>query len=286
MKKLGILLIRGSGSLSHQRQEKFLEKLWPELSKRGINSNEIATQFLEWQAVLEIHQRRLVDRMFEDDVRVKSKLIRKLVMLNIADLINYGGRPNNPSDVYTEVHEKINFDIKRLQAKLPENTPIIILASSMGTEVIQNHIWDRQKHRDLFAGESEFECLETLVGMFTMGNNLPLFAAALPANELCPIRFPGNVLPEELKERAKWANIFDKNDPFGFPIKFINEAYQAANVEDKEMNVGSFLTSWNLISHLEYWTSKKVRRYIADFIAQIWPHLEKEPSEPPEIVIT
>lgn len=286
MKKLGILLIRGSGSLSHLRQERFLDKLRTELIKRKVDPSEIATQFLEWQAVLEIHQRRLVDRMFEDDVNIKSRLIRRLVMLNIADLINYGGRPNNPSDVYKEVHEKITFDIRKLQAELPENTPIIILASSMGTEVIQNHMWDRQKHRDLFPDENDFECLETVVGMFTMGNNLPLFAAALPANELCPIRFPGNAISDELKKQAKWANIYDKNDPFGFPIKFINEAYQKANVEDKEMNAGNFLTSWNFISHLEYWTSKKVRRYIADFIADIWPLLEKEPSEPPEIVMS
>ena len=286
MKKLGILIIRGSGSFSHARQEKFLEKLKPELTKRNIDHTEIATQFLEWQTVLEVHQRNLIDRMLKGDSPVKARMIRRLVMLNIADLINYGGRPNNPSNVYKEVHEKINFDIRRLQAELPENTPIIILASSMGTEVIQNHIWDRQKRREEFPNESEFECLETVVGMFTLGNTLPLFAAALPANELCPIRFPGNTLSPELKRLCKWSNIYDKNDPFGFPIKFINEAYQAAHVEDVEMNVGSFLTSWNLISHLEYWTSKKVRRYIADFIAEIWPKLEREPSEPPEIVIT
>ena len=84
-----------------------------------------------------------------------------------------------------------------------------------------------------------------------------------------PIQFPAKNILSTLKNLAVWENYYDKNDPLGYPIKFINEQYAAANVEDIQVGVGNLLSYWNILSHFGYWTSRKIRNRISDFIKQV-----------------
>jgi len=157
-----------------------------------------------------------------------------------------------------------------LKDELEENAPLIILAASMGTEIISNYIWDRQHASgpDPF-GNSPFERFETLTGLFTLGNNFPIFAAAHDIDAMEPITFPPPNLVPELSAKAVWENYYDKNDSMGYPITALNTKYAAANVKDIQINVGNILTSWNLLSHFGYWRSRKLAKRIAGYIEDL-----------------
>ncbi len=269
-KQLGLLLIRGSGESGFQRQEGFMEKLGKDLAKRDIDINLIQHEYVDWYGPLQEEQKGILDRMEEKGIKLKSRLTRNLIITNIGDLINYGGKPNLPSNAYEETHKLVHQSMLSLKNKLDDNSPLVILASSMGTEIINNYIWDRQNAEgpDPF-GNTAFERFETLVGLFTFGSNLPIFASSHDIDALIPITFPSPKLDAELLPKAVWENYYDKNDSMGYPIKAINSNYSNANVVDIQINSGGILTSWNLLSHFGYWKSKNLVKRIGTYIQSV-----------------
>lgn len=269
MKQLGVLLIRGSGDSGFKRQEKFIERLNKRLRKKNIDPDTIHYTIVDWYAPLQEQQDKLMERLFTAaDIKVKSRLIRKLLLSNIADLITYGGKPDRgDGKAYKEIHKLVHKSIIELRNQLPGDAPLIIMASSMGTEIINDYILDRQRNEaaDPFTGSS-FEKFESLVGLFTFGNNIPIFAASFDIDTLKPIQFPMPGLADKYKEIAVWENYYDKNDPLGYPIKFINQHYANANVTDIQLGVGNPLSSWNILSHFGFWTSNKVEKRIGEYI--------------------
>lgn len=275
MEKLGILVIRGSGSTGFERQEKFISKVNHRLEKKGIDISNIVYKYIDWYNPLESQQELLLDRMFNHpELSLKSKFLRKFLMTNITDLINYGGKANMPDYAYSETHKKIHETVVNLKEKLPVDSPLVVLASSMGTELMNNYIWDRQHAgNDDPLGNSAFERFETLVGYFTMGNNIPIFSSASKIDNLRPIQFPVQGMDDGLKGLAVWENYYDKNDPLGYPIKFINNHYENANVNDIQIGVGNLLSFWNILSHFGYWTSRKLQKRVSEFISMLFNEL-------------
>jgi hypothetical protein len=269
-KKLGILMIRGSGESGFKRQELFLERLEKELGRRDIPMTHLEFEVVDWYAPLQIQQESVLERMKSRGINLKSRLTRHLIITNIGDLINYGGKPNLLSNAYQETHKLVHKSMLSLKSKLEEHAPLMVLASSMGTEIINNYIWDRQHPKEADPlGASPFERFESMVGLFTFGSNLPIFAASHHIDSLEPITFPPPQLSPELAEKAVWENYYDKNDSMGYPIKALNDKYGAAEVEDIQINTGGLLMSWNLLSHFGYWKSKKLVKRIAGFIESL-----------------
>ena len=277
MEKLGILVIRGSGGTGFARLKKFINKLNHLLSRKGIHTNQIVYEYIDWYEPLQTQQELLLERMNANpEFKLKSKSIRKLLLANIADLINYGGKPNLPDQAYEKTHMLVYNSILNLESQLEENAPLIILASSMGTEIMNNYIWDRQHSgkSDQFSLTS-FQRFETLVGLFTFGNNIPIFSSSSTIDDLTPIVFPMPKALPKWRDMAVWENYFDKNDPLGYPIKFINEDYALANVRDIQIGVGNILSFWNLLSHFGYWTSRKLQKRISEFIVEVFEEIKK-----------
>jgi len=271
MEKLGVLIIRGSGGTGFERQERFIKGVNTRLIKKGVDISKIAYEYIDWYSPMQIQQELLLERMFHHpDLKLKSKILRRFLLGNISDLINYGGKPNLPDKAYEKTHLSVYEAITRLQSQLTENAPLIILASSMGTEIINNYIWDREHagENDPF-GKTAFERFETLVGLFTFGNNIPIFSSSSNIEDLKPIRFPVPNTSQKLFGSAIWENYYDKHDPLGYPIKFINKNYAEAKVKDIQIGVGNLFSFWNILSHFGYWTSKKLKNRISDFIYKI-----------------
>ena len=151
MNKLGVLIIRGSGDTGFKRQEKFINKVNRRLTKKGIDISKIVYEYVDWYDPLQSQQDLLLDRMFhQPGLKLKSKILRKFLLGNISDLINYGGKPNLPTQSYEKTHGLLHVSVKNLQKQVSEDTPLVILASSMGTEIMNNYIWDRQ-----YAGKND-----------------------------------------------------------------------------------------------------------------------------------
>lgn len=269
-KKLGLLVIRGSGESGFNRQEKFLNRLFKKLEKNGVNTEEIHYEIVDWYGPLQSQQERVLDRMSAANIKLKAHVTRRLIVTNIGDLITYGGKPNLASNGYKNTHKQVHNSMLALKNKLVNNAPLIILAASMGTEIINNYIWDRQHATNPDPlGNSSFERFETLTGLFTFGNNIPIFAASHDIDTLEPITFPSSALEPKLLPLAVWENYYDKNDSMGYPIRALNSNYASANVTDIQINTGHLLTFWNLLSHFGYWKSRKLVKRIANYIKDV-----------------
>ena len=270
-KKLGILVIRGSGESGFKKQEKFLGKIYKNLDKKGFPKDQIHHEMVDWYGPLQVQQETALDRMYAAKLKLRSKATRRLIITNFGDLITYGGKPNTQSNGYADTHKLVHQSMLALRNELEENAPLIILAASMGTEIISNFIWDRQHATDPDPfGNSPFERFETLTGLFMLGNNFPIFAAAHDIDAMEPITFPTPDMDPGLSAKAVWENYYDKNDSMGYPIKALNPKYAAANVKDIQINVGNLLTFWNLLSHFGYWRSRKLAKRIAGYIEDVF----------------
>lgn len=84
-----------------------------------------------------------------------------------------------------------------------------------------------------------------------------------------PIEFPPEQLSANLKTAAKWLNFFDPDDALGYPLKPLSPSYGKTVSADIEVNVGSWLTSWNPISHTEYWTDDNFTKPVAALIREV-----------------
>lgn len=275
MEQLGVLVIRGSGGSGFKRQERFVRKLNQRLAKKGIDTDKIVYEYIDWYEPLESRQEQLLNRMEQHpDLKLKAKMLRRFLITNITDLINYGGKPNLPDQPYEKTHLLVYNSISNLQSQVGPDAPLMILASSMGTEIINNYIWDRQHAGDDDVyGNTPLERFETLAGLFTFGSNIPIFASSTNIDDLQPIQFPIQNTASNIERLAIWENIYDKHDPLGYPIKFINTDYELAKVADIQIGVGNLLSSWNILSHFGYWTSRKIQKRVSDYIVRLFNEL-------------
>jgi len=270
-KKLGILLIRGSGHSGFRRQDLFMDRLNRKLARAGVDPGQVAHAMVDWYGPLQEQQELVLKRMKKARTRLRSNATRQLIITNIGDLINYGGKPGFPHFGYEETHKLVHRTILNLKDQLNDKAPLLIIATSMGTEIINDYIRDRQAAakagKDDPLGNSPFERFETLTGLFTLGNNLPIFAASFHIDEIRPIDFPSPHLSPRLQEVAVWENYFDKNDSMAYPLKPLNKHFEKhAHLKDIQFNTGGLFTFWNPLSHFGYWRSRKLVQRLASYI--------------------
>lgn len=265
--KIGVLIVRGAGKSKFDAQIKFSEKINKKLSKSGIDTNSIIYEYTDWYAPTQNFQEKLWNRIKQDRKKVAAHWLREFVIYLVSDMVAYTGLPGRKSDTYRNTHELIFQSIENLEAKLPENAPLVIIAASLGTSLISNYIWDRQKLSDDDPWiNTPFQRFETLTGFFLFGNNMPLFITGYDPDDWKPVKFPSEKLPSSLKTHAKWMNYYDRNDPLGFPMKDVNQLYKDSAMIDEEINVGNILFSWNIGAHLSYWKSRKLAGKVAAYL--------------------
>jgi hypothetical protein len=267
MKKIGVFLIRGAGKSDMHEQRKFVDKLNADLRKSGVDPDQICYEYADWYGPTQDNQEKLLDRFLEKGYTNMGSALRRFILFLVSDIVAYTGEPNKPGSSYHRTHEELHKSFLRMKDALGEGSPLIIIASSLGTEIISNYIYDRQKATGADPlGGSAFERFETLTGIFMFGNINPVYITAYDIERAEPFRFPPEGLPERLKPMAYWGNYFDRNDPLGFPLKPVNEFYNMRVTEDIETNAGGLLFSWNAGSHLGYWKSRTIRKKIAAYI--------------------
>jgi pimeloyl-ACP methyl ester carboxylesterase len=259
--EVGVLIIHGMGS----QQADFSEELEMEIVDQvGTNSDKICFESVYWAPILSARESRVWTNLskFHDLDWVR---LRKFVLNALGDATAYRYIPDEPDCTYYQIHYKVHESIKRLHAQLGDDKPVIVIAHSLGAFIMSNYIWDRQQGKDVDRyGQTAFERMESLAGFVTFGCNIPLFVLAY--EEIECFTFPPTTLKPDLAAKAKWLNFFDPDDILGWPLKELSDSYRKAVTEDREINVGSILTSWNPVSHSEYWTDNNFTRPVAEFI--------------------
>ncbi len=275
-KKLAVVVIHGMGSQVPDYAEPMIEELSSRVAGMGGDPNQLAWKAIYWADIVQPRQTEyLEEARRQGDLHCNR--LRSFVVSNLGDASAYqrigphsSAEPSAgaTTSTYLEIHNRVKASIRDLY--LDElngaDKPMVILAHSLGGHIMSNYIWDRQHANDT-TGLSDFERMETLAGIVTFGCNLPLFTFAY--DPVVPIRFPGNQLPDNIKERAKWVNYYDSDDVLAYPLKAINPDYDAVVEADLEINVGNLLTSWNPLSHTGYWTDDDFTIPVAEFIKSL-----------------
>lgn len=279
MARVGVLTIHGMGS----QQPGFSTDMVDELRSRlGNDASEFDWQEVYWADALKPREDSLWTAMNQAiqpngrRVPLDWASIREFVMHNFGDALAYhrDSQPSGQISAYDAIHDIVSADVGALKARLPTDASVVILGHSLGALVMSDYIWDRQRG---ISGDPRAK-LDHHAGFVSFGCNIPLFSLAYAT--AVPIRFPGDGIPAgPLRTAGRWLNYLDRDDVLGWPLKVLyernlgslNPAQQdtVARIDDYEINVGSFLSSWNPAAHSKYWTDNDFTRPVADYLSRI-----------------
>jgi hypothetical protein len=265
MKTTAVVAIHGMGSQVPGYSDALGAAIAERLSERGLDANRIAWQEIFWQDITERRQREYLQ-----DIDAAHHLdymdLREFVVQALGDAVAYRQVPGG--GVYERIHRRIADSLGLLETTddLAPDTPLIILAHSLGGHMFSNYIWDMQRGRALPGVElSAFQRGASLAGVVTFGCNIPLFTLAF--DDVQAIEFPPRTLQEPARSSARWINLFDKDDVLGYPLRPTSPSYANVVDEDQAVAVGGVWSGWNPMAHTAYWADPDLARPVADLVA-------------------
>jgi hypothetical protein len=213
-----------------------------------------------WDDVVAFEQARLVDALnrgfglttinntrnwFQRLIHFPKYLINTLrtdiAAQYIEDILSYNARSN----AYPLIHERVSAALRKV-AEDTAPADLSIIAHSLGTVIASDHIYDCQSQGRRLAGQVNFK------NFFTLGSPIALFALKYGGAEIF-------TSPARLEDPSGvWLNIFDKDDPIGYPLKNLNDSYNQAVTEEVWVNTG-----WFGIAHTKYFQNPSVHQLIA-----------------------
>ena len=264
-KKIAVIAIHGMGDTDRNYAGPLRKNLKSMLT--AAQWAKIHFDSIYYQDILQDNQRKLFER---SKSQLDGMFLRKFLLYGISDAAGLEYSRTIPGGVYDISQQRI-FDVmgKAFQALGEQLAPVVMVAQSLGGQVISNYIWDahkesvlwgvwRHQHAGLPPDDKKFRRFETLRTLFTTGCNIPLFVGGLPRRKIKPIAKPN--------DEFEWKNYFDEDDVLGWPLQPLSKKYGEL-VEDVAINAGGFFTSWNPLSHTGYWTDK-------DFLRPLTAHLK------------
>ncbi len=264
-KKIAVIAIHGMGDTNKKYADPLKENL--ESMLKPAEWAEIHFDKIFYQDILQNNQKKLFDR---SKSQLDSKFLRKFLLYGISDAAGLEYSRTIAGGVYDESQQRIfNVMGKAFEALGQQLAPVVMVAQSLGGQVISNYIWDAHKksvswgvwrhQHDLSPDDKKFRRFETLRTLFTTGCNIPIFVGGLPRKKIVPISRPN--------PNFQWRNYFDEDDVLGWPLKPLSVDYKKL-VTDVPINAGRFWESWNPLSHTQYWTDR-------DFLKPLTAHLRK-----------
>ena len=262
-KKVALLTLHGMGN----KKPDYFSELEGDLPKRvgaDVWAEQIHFAPIFYYDVFQNAQNALFERV---KPKVDSKKLREFMLFGFADAGGLEYSRNIPNSAYKAVQKLIFDAMGEAYAALGDSPgPVVLIAQSLGCQVISNYIWDaqhhadrppgiwREEHGDLDPQDLAFRKFETLKVLVTTGCNIPIFVGGLPREQIMPIASPN---PD-----FAWENYYDQDDPLGWPLQDLSDPYDAL-VTDIEVNAGGILTSWNPLSHGQYWGDSDVQEPLA-----------------------
>ena len=262
---LGVFVVHGIGIAQPNFADAFIAEMQDRLHALGIAANAIQWEPAYWADLLNDRERDLWNTVARD-YDLDWVTVRKFFINFFADAIAYQREPGQHPDMYHHIHQRIHDHLVRLRTALgQQDTPLVIVAHSLGSVIMSNYIWDEQTQQGL--GTTPLARMETLAGLVTFGSPMPLFTLAL--DDVISITFPPPTLPASLHGRAQWLNFFDADDVLGYPLKPLSPSYARAVSADLEINVGHLFTAWNPIAHTAYWMDNDFTQPVAHLLRDL-----------------
>lgn len=270
-KNIAIITLHGMGDA----KPGYSDKLKKKLEKKFSTAEWACIHFCEvnYQAVVNQHHQKYFERAKK---WMRWLDARRWLLTHIGDAATLEtGKYGNQSAYYlTQVQIKQAFE--EAYANIGPDGKVIILAQSLGGQVISNYLWDAQQKRnrgkppnvgiwareDARASSSKDAFCRggTVVALVTTGCNIPMFIAGHDAQTIHPISMP--------REDFVWLNYYDKDDVLGWPLEPLNAAYRSL-VKDIRINSGNLLSSWNMMSHTGYWKDDSFLKPFAGLVKKL-----------------
>ena len=239
--------------------------------------SKLAISAINWTPVLREERKNLYQKLGVEKLDSFFGL-REFIFQAIADSLTYQVTQAKVDDLwsYNGIHRCFADSLKDLarEERAGSNAPLCIVSHSLGTVITSNYIYDLQAQKtQIDVGDTPLERGETLTSVYTLASQIPFWSLRHP-NFDHPIVVPSAKLDRHHGDlEGEWINFYNQSDIMGYPLKSLNEAYSKAVTEDKEVNDGGLLESWNPLSHCSYWTSETVVDTIANGLYDILQQL-------------
>ena len=259
-KELAVIVLHGMGDTKRNYDRHLKSEVRDRLG--NARWTRIAWKKVFYQSILQVNQERVMNDCIRD-ADIDWLKLRRFVLYGFSDAAAMESRPHKINSVYQKIQQVILDTVNDALVSLGDpRKPVILIAHSLGCQVISNYIWDAQQS-DVEAGvfrsdlpnpigktsaEDKFRRLKTLQALFTSGCNIPIFVAGRPKDRIKPI------ITNARGWSFRWQNYYDPDDVLGWPLHPLCPAYKAAVAVDKDINVGGPLNSWTPMSHGSYWT--------------------------------
>lgn len=255
MKDAALITIHGQGKVKERYFEELEEKL---IKYLGEDWGKISFKNIQYAPILQEPQDKLwSDMKSNPENDLDSTKLRKFFLYGFSDAATLEHSAHKDPIKYLEVQKEIQNKISEAYTELGEDKskPIIIIAQSLGCQVLANYLWDAEHNKNIFKetnevdkDKNEFLKLKSLQNLITTGCNIPLFVGGLKVRKCF----------KKPNAKFEWDNYYDPDDVLGWPLKDLGKSFNIVN--DHHINAGRFLglKSWNPASHGEYWTDRDV----------------------------
>jgi hypothetical protein len=249
-----------------------------------------------YQDILQPNQEAVWDR-----TRAMSSVhydrLRQFVLFGFGDAAGLENRKEFDGSAYElaqlEIARTLYLARQRCGAT---NVPLVLLAHSLGCQVLSSYIYDAQKAHKIAIGQAQpgadvragiwkddiqrfataisgkpaltqdeidFLRCDSCTALVTTGCNIPVFVASHKNMDVIPIDPPNG-------GDFAWVNVFDPDDVLGWPLEPLSDGYRAL-VEDRSINAGRgmvdwILKSWNPLSHELYWEDPEVLKLVTTML--------------------
>ena len=224
-----------------------------------------------YQDVLQSNQQRVMKAMRK--VELDSIRLRKFLLYGFSDAAGLEHRAASPNSPYEQVQQKIRGALKRAYDFIGGPRPVVLVAQSLGCQVMSNYLWDAQKPtatRGVWKSPTTqrgseldgFLRLKQLRYFYSTGCNIPIFLAGFSEDQIKA------VASSSKGYSFQWKNYYDEDDVLGWPLKPLSSSYRSAVYRDYEINaegglLGYITHGWNPLSHTRYWVDKDVQKPLA-----------------------
>lgn len=261
MKEVALITLHGMGKIKTSYYSELEEMLKDRLKEKWAR---VSFQNVQYAPILQAPEDALWASMVANpENELDGIKLRQFFLFGFGDAGSLEHSAQTDKQQYIEVQREIQKALDHALLDFDGDTkkPIVIIAQSLGCQVVSNYLWDAQHGKNIFSEPSDdqperagFRALKSLMNLVTTGCNIPLFIAGL-ADRKCFAK---------PNDSFVWDNFYDRDDVLGWPLKQLGSTYNI--VRDHPINSGGMLSSWNIASHGEYWSDTDVVNPLADIL--------------------
>lgn len=235
----------------------------------------------------------------------RPTVAHRMVIEGLGDAAAYQ-KIERKNSAYYDIQARVRKTIQDVALRDQDDRPLVFITHSLGCHIVSSYAWDlhqckhpalafkdkqidkgTQAYIDSLPGKTRLERLDTFAGFVTLGSNMPLFTFALGPQHVFPITkpqhdemkpaFPGPNLGPATRHKACWLNYYSINDPLGYPLKPLNDAYDDEPLlsDHPTVSEGWLRSSFcpqrlrpllSMAAHQGYWRDPKVASGIAKLL--------------------